>query len=49
MKIRDKINLINRAIAALETPDDLTQEEIGQLIEELDAFNDIHRKEEKGE
>ena len=44
MKNRDKINLINRAIAALETPDDLSRKEIGQLIEDLDSLADEYRK-----
>ena len=47
MKLRDKIALINRAIAALETPDDLTQEEKGHLIDDLNGLADEYMKEEK--
>lgn len=46
MKIRDQIELINRAIAALETPDDLTRKEIGELIEDLDAYANTLREKE---
>lgn len=46
MKTRDTINLINRAIAALETPADLTREEVGHLIDDLDALSEELRKEE---
>ena len=46
MKNRDQINLINRAIAALETPADLTREEVGHLIDDLDALSEELRKEE---
>ncbi len=49
MKTRDTINLINRAIAALETPADLTREEVGHLIEDLDKFAETYRKEESNE
>ena len=45
MKTRDRINLINRAIAALETPDDLSREDIADLIEDLDALAEEYRKE----
>ena len=45
MKLRDKIALINRAIAALETPDDLTKEEIQHVIEDLDLLNVEYRHE----
>ena len=44
---RDAINLINRAIAALETPADLSRTEIGDLIEDLDAFAEEFRRKEK--
>ena len=46
MKLRDKINLINRTIAAMENPKDLTREEIGNLIEDLDSLNDVYRQEQ---
>lgn len=35
VKKRDLINLLNRAAAALETPNDLTQEEKDFLVEDL--------------
>ena len=35
MKPRDLKNLLNRAAAALETPDDLTDQDIAYLIEDL--------------
>jgi hypothetical protein len=37
MKNRDLINLINRAAAAIETPADLTEDEIQDLLDDLDA------------
>lgn len=46
LKPRDKINLINRAIAALETPADLTREEVNQLIDDLDSLAQELREEE---
>ena len=35
MKNRELVNLLNRAAAALETPQDLTKEDMEQLIEDL--------------
>ena len=35
MKARDLQNLLNRAAASLETPDDLTEGEKNELIEDL--------------
>lgn len=35
MKKRDLVNLINRAKAAIETPEDLSKEEILYLVEDL--------------
>lgn len=46
MKLRDKINLINRAIAAMENPKDLTREEISYLIEDLDSLGNVYRQEQ---
>ena len=46
LKNREAINLINRAIAALETPDDLTRGEIGNLIDDLDMFAEEYRRKE---
>lgn len=37
MKARDLANLLARAAAALETPNDLTAQEIRELIEDLIA------------
>lgn len=35
MKTRDLINLLNRAAAAIETPNDLSEVETIELIEDL--------------
>ncbi len=35
LKKRDLANLLNRAAAALETPDDLNELEVSELIEDL--------------
>jgi hypothetical protein len=40
MKPRDLANLLNRAAAALETPDDLSEIELEELIEDLQAEAD---------
>jgi len=40
MKTRDLINLLNRAAAAIETPNDLNEAEIIELIEDLIAVAD---------
>jgi hypothetical protein len=47
MKNRDRINLINRAIAALETPEDLSREDIAHLIEDLDTLAEEYRKDQE--
>lgn len=49
MKNRDRISLINRAIAALETPGDLSREDVGHLIEDLDTLAEEYRKEQEHE
>lgn len=35
LKVRDLKNLLNRAAAALETPTDLTPDDVAALIEDL--------------
>lgn len=49
MKTRDKINLINRAIAALETPSDLSAEDLYYLLEDMDTLVEEYLKEEANE
>ena len=49
MKQRDRINLIDRAIAALETPGDLSAEDIYCLLEDLDTLAEEYRKEAENE
>ena len=44
MKNRDIVNLINRAIAALETPDDLADYEKYELIEDLSELSEEFSK-----
>jgi hypothetical protein len=43
LKTRDLVNLLNRAAAALETPADLTEQEQGELVQDLTAAaEEIH-------
>lgn len=49
MKRRDLVNLLNRAAAALETPEDLTETGIALLIEDLCvAARELEDQEEQG-
>lgn len=46
-KNRVAINLINRVITALETPGDLTSEDISSLIGDLNWFAEDFRNKDK--
>lgn len=47
MKTKDLVNLLNRAAACIETPGDLTSEEISQVAEDLvEAAKEIEHDEQ---
>ena len=49
MKTRDRIALINRAVAALETPGDLNDQDIDDLIDDLETLADEFHEEDENE